>query len=264
MGKSSGKSTITVMTSETWQDTAEREVWKMAAALILSGGTGTRLGSDIPKQYIEVCGRPVISYCIEQLSRHEKIDAIQIVAAVQWHETIRECLNKYDKNRKFRGFSFPGGNRQLSIYNGLTDIRAYAGDSDTVLIHDAARPLLSLRMITDCLESVRGHDGAVPVLPMKDTVYQSVDGKKISSLVNRSEIYAGQAPEAFKIGPYHEANRKLLPDKILTINGSTEPAVMAGMDMVMIPGDEGNFKITTAEDLERFREVIGQRNKTGV
>lgn len=234
----------------------------MAVALILSGGNGTRLGSDIPKQYIEIYDRSVISYSIEQLSCHEKIDGIQIVAAVQWHEKIAACLKKYDRNRMFRGFSAPGANRQLSIYNGIMDIRTYADDSDIVLIHDAARPRLSARMISECLDAVQGHDGVVPVLPMKDTVYQSLDGKTISALVNRSEIYAGQAPEAFKIGTYYEANRRLFPDKILKVNGSTEPAVMAGMDMVMIAGDEENFKITTREDLERFREIIKQRSKT--
>ncbi|MDE7206535.1 MAG: 2-C-methyl-D-erythritol 4-phosphate cytidylyltransferase [Lachnospiraceae bacterium] len=234
----------------------------MAIALILSGGNGTRLGADIPKQYIEVYNRPIISYCVERLSCHEGIGGIQIVAAPQWREAIQECLKKYDGDKKFRGFSAPGENRQLSIYNGLTDIRRYADDSDIVLVHDAARPLLSAQMITDCLNAIQGHDGVVPVLPMKDTVYQSTNGKKINALVRRSEIYAGQAPEAFRIGAYYEANRRLCPDKILTINGSTEPAVMAGMDVVMIPGDEGNFKITTAEDLKRFREIIKTNRRT--
>lgn len=236
----------------------------MAAALILSGGNGTRLGSDIPKQYIKIHGRSVISYCIECLCAHGGIDALQVVAAAQWHGTVRECLEKYDTDGKFRGFSAPGENRQLSIYSGLTDIRKYADDSDVVLVHDAARPLLSAQMVTDCLEAVRGHDGVVPVLPMKDTVYRSTDGRKISALVERSEIYAGQAPEAFRIGAYYEANRRLLPDRILAVNGSTEPAVMAGLDMVMIAGDEGNFKITTAEDLRRFGELVSRRTVEGV
>lgn len=233
----------------------------MTVALILSGGNGMRLGVDIPKQYIEVYNRPVIAYCIEQLSHHERIDGIQIVAIPQWRGTVLEWLKQYDTNKKFRGFSIPGESRQLSIYNGLRDIRKYADDFDMVLIHDAARPLLSAQMITDCLRAADGHDGVVPVLPMKDTVYRSMDGKRISALVNRSEIYAGQAPELFVLGKYYEANRRLLPDTILTINGSTEPAVMAGLDIVMIPGDEGNFKITTKEDLERFRNVLIQRQQ---
>ncbi len=233
----------------------------MGNALILSGGTGNRLGTEIPKQYIKVGGRPIISYCIEQLSCHERIDSIQIVAAQSWHQTILDCLEKYDIKRKFRGFSKPGETRQLSIYHGVEDIKRYTEDSDVVLIHDAARPLLSAQMITDCLSAVIGHDGVLPVLPMKDTVYQSVDGRKISALLNRSEIFAGQAPELFRIGLYYEANKRLYPEQIRTINGSTEPAVMAGMDIIMIPGDEGNFKITTKDDLERFCELIKQKNE---
>ena len=148
---------------------------------------------------------------------------------------------------------------QLSILNGLKDIREYAKDSDYVFIHDAARPLLTEKQITDCIAGAFGHDGVLPVLPMKDTVYSSTDGKKISALLNRSEIYAGQAPEMFQLGSYYEANCRLLPDKIWQINGSTEPAILAGLDVVMIPGDEGNFKITTKEDLERFRKILDDK-----
>ena len=225
----------------------------MNIALILSGGTGTRLGADIPKQYIEVNGRPIIGWSIRQLSAHPKIDGIQIVADALWQDSIKTWLEAEDGNRKFRGFSSPGANRQLSIWNGLQDIRRYASDEDLVLIHDAARPMLSEDLISDCLDAAAGHDGVLPVLPMKDTVYASRDGKQVTSLLNRSEIFAGQAPEVFVLGKYYEANKVLLPERILNINESTEPAIMAGMDIAMISGDEGNFKITTAEDLERFR-----------
>ncbi len=91
---------------------------------------------------------------------------------------------------------------------------------------------------------------------MKDTVYFSEEGKKIDSLLNRSQIFAGQAPEVFRLGRYYEANQVLLLEKILTINGSTEPTILAGMDVVMIAGDEGNFKITTKADLERFQSML--------
>ena len=225
-------------------------------ALLLSGGTGTRLGSDIPKQYMEAGGRPVISYSIGCLAAHERIDGIQIVAEPVWEEKIEKWVEEAGARGKFRGFSSPGKNRQLSILHGLEDILNYADEEDCVFIHDAARPMLSDRQITDCLDGICGYDGVLPVLPMKDTVYSSADGKKITALLNRAEIYAGQAPEIFRLGAYYEACRKLLPERILHINGSTEPAVMAGLNVAMIPGDERNFKVTTKEDLERFRKII--------
>lgn len=228
----------------------------MNIALLLSGGTGTRLDSDIPKQYIEVCNRPIISYSLERLALHSLIAAIQIVADQDWQEQIADWLIAAELNPKFKGFSSPGENRQLSILNGLEDIKRYAEDSDCIFIHDAARPLLSEKQITDCLNAAEGHDGVIPVLPMKDTVFASQDGRSIQALLNRNEIYAGQAPEVFCLGSYYEANISLLPDQILKINGSTEPAVLAGLDITMIPGDEKNFKITTKEDLARFIRIV--------
>lgn len=229
---------------------------KMNIALLLSGGTGVRLGESIPKQYLSVEGRPVIAYAMEKLFYHENINAVHIVAEPAWQGEIRKWISLYDHAEKFQGFCLPGVNRQLSILQGLEDIKGYADNRDCIFIHDAARPLLSEHQITECLKAVRGHDGVIPVLPMKDTVYTSKDGKTISALVKRNEVFAGQAPEVFRLGKYYEANRRLLPDKILQINGSTEPAIMAGMDIAMIPGDEGNFKITTKMDLERFECVV--------
>ncbi len=233
----------------------------MNIALILSGGTGSRAGTDIPKQYIPVAGRAILTYSIGVLSAHPDIDGIHIVAAASWREAITAWLADCDRAKKFRGFSEPGANRQLSIYNGLLDIKACADDADRVLIHDAARPLLTAETVSACLAAADGHEGVIPVLPMKDTVYGSTDGKTIDTLLDRTEIFAGQAPEVFRLGAYLDANRRLLPDRILEINGSTEPAVMAGMDMVMIPGDERNFKITTGGDLERFRRLVEERKE---
>lgn len=228
----------------------------MNVAVILAGGTGTRMGLEIPKQYYEVNGKAVISYCLHTFFAHEEIDAVQIVADEMWHGYIMQQLLGLPYHEKFRAFSAAGENRQLSIYNALVDIRGYASENDTVVIHDAARPCVSAAQIADCLKAAEGHDGTLPVLPMKDTVYLSEDGKRVSSLLNRGMVFAGQAPETFVLGKYYEANRRLLPDSIFKINGSTEPAVMMGMDIAMIPGDERNFKITTAADLERFREIV--------
>lgn len=224
----------------------------MNIALVLAGGTGTRLGADIPKQYIEVRGKMIIDYCLETMEHSNDIAEVWIVADEMW----REHIKKVDK---FKGYACPGRNRQLSIYNGLKAIEESLADKEkevNVLIHDAARPFLTEKLIRECVNAVDGHDGVLPVLPMKDTVYYSEDGKVISSLINRDKVYAGQAPELFRLQPYIQANEALLPDKILLVNGSTEPAIMAGMDIVMIPGDENNYKITTKTDMKRFTEMM--------
>lgn len=224
----------------------------MVVALILAGGTGTRLGADIPKQYIEINGKPIIAYCLDVFLQHADIDYIQVVADELWHEYIAQ----YVQGEKMRGFSRPGENRQLSIYHGLCDIQKYGTYTDVVIVHDAARPNVSSDMITECIAAAQEHDGAIPVLPMKDTIYFSENGSAISTLIPREKLYAGQAPEAFKLGKYIMANEALFPDRIKSINGSTEPAIISHMDMVMIKGDERNFKITTPADLERFKRMI--------
>jgi len=226
----------------------------MNIAIVLSGGRGSRLGSDIPKQYMEVGGRMIISYCLLSLFEHKKIDGVIIVAEREYEVSILDSIPDLNK---FIGFAEPGENRQMSIYNALVKLKEKVSDRDVVVIHDAARPNLSTKMISSLIDDIEGYDGVLPVLPMKDTVYYSDNGESISSLMDRSKVYAGQAPEAFIYGKYVEANEVLLPDRILDIKGSTEPAIKHGMNIKMIPGDENNYKITTKADLEKFRREKG-------
>lgn len=236
----------------------------MNIALVLAGGTGSRLGANTPKQYLEVDNRMIISYCMETFLVSDYIDKIQIVADRNWHEIVgkeMDALESTTGKNKFCGFSDPGANRQLSIYNGLRDILEYADTEDKVMVHDGARPLLSETLIEKCFIAGEGHDGVMPVLPMKDTVYMSEDGKVVSKLLKRENIFAGQSPEVFVLGKYYDACEMLLPDRIMSINGSTEPAIMAGMDIAMVDGDENNFKITTTVDLEKFCNIIKSRTQ---
>lgn len=299
-------------------------------AIILSGGTGSRMNMDIPKQYVRVGGRMIITESVIPFARCSLIDGIQIVAEKQWQDNI---LKEYAENMKsissgapdkdadtehskmalpykFKGFSAPGANRQLSILNALRDLRKNMDDDDIVIIHDAARPFVTVKMITSYITAINDsspkspadslskppkssadsldnaskastgilnnteisgmhnhsegynrihHDGVMPVIPMKDTVYYSDNGSSVSRLLDRDRIFAGQAPEVFRYGKYLDACEKLMPDSIMDIRGSTEPAIMAGMDIVMVPGDERNFKITTIEDMERYREIVDGR-----
>lgn len=232
----------------------------MNIVIILAGGIGTRLGGKIPKQYIEINKKPILGYCLDKFFENDVVDAIHIVADVSWHEYIRTYMEGSKFISKWKGFSRPGQNRQYSILNALEDVSKYASDNDYIMIHDSVRPLISDSFITCCFERVKGHAGLIPVLQMKDTVYYSEDGNKISSLIKRNAVFRGQAPEVFKFKKYYDANKMLLPEKIFSINGSTEAAILYGMDVIMVEGDERNFKITTQEDLERFKQIINIQN----
>lgn len=229
----------------------------MNIAIILAGGTGTRLGTDIPKQYIEVLGKPIISYCLDKFEKHSHIDKIVIVASEMWHDYITTCIQKYCVT-KFSGYAPAGSSRQHSIVNGLIKAKSIGADqNDNIIIHDAARPNVSKTIITQCLDGIFGYDGVMPVLPVKDTIYLSEDGKKISSLLNRDQLYAGQAPESFKFGKYFEINNKLTENDLSKVRGSSEIAYRYGLKIHMIQGDEHNYKITTKEDLNKFIREIG-------
>lgn len=236
----------------------------MNHAIVLSGGTGTRTGADMPKQYVRAEGYMMVTHALRALLLTDRVDKVYIVCTDEWRDDILNDVKEAGLNEgKIAGFAKPGDTRQLSIFNGLnyiieenrsgnTDISGTEGSVDTVLIHDAARPFLTEDLLGRCYDALEGHDGVMPVLPMKDTVYLSNDGSNISGLIDRSTVFAGQAPELFCLMPYYEANLRLLPDAILKINGASEPAVMAGMKIAMIQGDEKNKKVTTTQDLREF------------
>ncbi len=228
----------------------------MNIAIILSGGTGTRMGLSTPKQYVKVNDKPIIQYCLDTILNHKTVDYAVIAVADDWVDFVRECVERSASGKPVY-YSKPGETRQGSIINALKVAKEKgAAHEDIVLIHDAARPLLTSQLITECFQACKNADAVLPVIPVKDTVYMSKDGQIIDSLLERKTLWNGQAPEAFRFGSYYEANMKLTSDELLRITGSTEVSYRAGLKCVLIPGDTNNFKITTQEDLSNFESMV--------
>lgn len=231
----------------------------MNIAIILSGGVGSRMGMTVPKQYVSVCNRPVISFCLQTFFEDERTDAIVIGVADEWKAFVSEQIEIFSPAKPVY-YSEPGETRQYTIYNALKVVSENGfGSDDIVLIHDAARPLLSHELIGRCYDGCMEADGVMPVIPVKDTIYLSEDGSHIQSLLNRSHLWAGQAPEAFRLGKYIDVHDRMSREELLKINGSTEIAFKAGLECRMIEGDPMNFKITTPEDLSNFESIIRNR-----
>jgi len=225
-------------------------------AIILAGGVGSRMDSAaVPKQYLMMQDRPIIDYCLREFQRHELIDNIIIVADPRWYDFIEKWL-QISCITKFAGFALPGETRQYSILNGLEFIKTNYPKTTNVIIHDAARPLVSEEIITACLSGLDHADGVMPVLPIKDTCYQSIDGKTICGFLPRMQIFAGQAPEAFRFPQYLELHYSMEKGELLQISGSSELAYKCGMKVQMVPGTERNFKITTKDDLMHFAQHL--------
>lgn len=234
----------------------------MNTAIILAGGVGSRMGVDRPKQFLMVQDKPVISYCFDIFQKHSEIDNIVVVVNDKWKPFVEEYAQKYGV-AKICGFAPAGKTRQHSIFNGLKCINENAPNSDIVIVHDAARPLVSDKIISDCIKGATDYDGAMPVISVKDTVYQSSDGKSIDKLLKRSELFAGQAPESFKFKKYFKIHNDVSDDEIGATAGSSEIAYRHGMEIRMVEGSERNLKITTIEDLETFETILKGENIIG-
>ncbi len=229
----------------------------MNIALILSGGVGNRMKMNIPKQYVEVDGKPIILYTLKKFQNSPEIDKIVITADKLWMEKIYNWI-KQERIDKFYDFAISGKSRQESVLNGLNVCMEISMDinNDNVMIHDAVRPFVSNDLIKECFRQLEKHDGCMPVLPVYDTTYLSQDGRHITKLLDRNMLFSGQAPEAFNLYKYAKINRNTPKEILCKVKGSSEIAYQNGFDIALIPGEDNNFKLTTPLDMERFRVII--------
>lgn len=238
----------------------------MNVALLLAGGAGLGISSDVPKQYIRVNRKMLITYSLETLTASSHIDEIQIVAEHEWREyIIADCKEHGINTDKIKGFAIPGFNRQASILNGLQNIlREKNGqvdinnieEDDNVLIHDASRPLITTRQIDDCFGKMSdGYDGVIPVLFRENAFCVGDNENNVSERIY-GKISERQTPELFHLKKYYQANMELMPDKLKKIRNSVEPAIMAGMNLDVVPGDKNSFEVITQEDLDRFISIF--------
>lgn len=234
---------------------------KMNYAIILSGGIGSRMKMEgVPKQYLEVNGRPIILYTLEKFDLADSVDKVVIVANPLWQEQLTKWMDQYGLSKKFAGYASQGECRQESILNGLLKCVELSdgNENNNVIIHDAVRPCLSVDLIDQCLKMLDEYDGCMPVIPVSDTTYFSEDGNTITKLLERQKLYSGQAPEAFRLKEYYDINKNASKEELMASKGTTEIAFAHGMNIRLIPGESGNFKITTKSDLERLETVLKQ------
>ena len=228
----------------------------MNIAVILSGGSGTRMGLSIPKQYVEIKGKMVIEYCFDTFLSLSSIDVLLICLANEWMPLVKEVLMNHPTSKPVF-FAESGSTRQETVINAMEAINKLGvDDDDIVLIHEAARPLISDKVICRCLAAMEYAEVALPVVPVKNTTYMSCDGKSVDSIPDRKMLWSGQAPEVFRFGSYYNVLKRNGTGELLTLTGGTEAAFKAGLKCVLVEGEEFNIKITTPTDLAIFEKIL--------
>lgn len=224
----------------------------MVSALIFAGGVGRRMKSeDIPKQFLEVDGKPIIVRTIEHFSTHEMVDKIVVVCLETWIEEFQKNIIKY--NLKKIDTVLPGGETGYqSIHKGLMEIAKKAAGDDIVLICDGVRPMLSEALITTCIQEARKYETAVPVTPSIDSVLYSDDGSTCTKNCERKKIFITQAPQGYTMERILEAHR-LAEERGIESVSSADLLLELGQEVHIFQGIRENIKVTTQEDLNSLR-----------
>ncbi|MCR5532478.1 MAG: 2-C-methyl-D-erythritol 4-phosphate cytidylyltransferase [Paludibacteraceae bacterium] len=220
-------------------------------AVILAGGTGSRVGGNTPKQLLPLeDGRSILEHSVDAFEAAECIDEIAIVMHSDWiAEAQRLCLqNSWQKVQHI----IPGGNeRWESSWKAIEEIRCQKSDV-SLWFHDAARPFVSQRILTDVAAALKEHEAVTVAVPVTDTLYRVAENK-VESIPSRAEYMRAQTPQAFHLNVIAEAFERALKsgDIIATDDAGIVNKYMPEVPIYIVPGEETNKKITYKEDLKR-------------
>ena len=227
----------------------------MNIAIILAGGTGSRMGADKPKQFIEVDGRTVIERCIDAFEVAPGIDEIAVVMHPQWTALMHEVA-EHNQWKKLKKILEGGSERYMSSLNAIAAYIDYPDDTN-LLLHDAARPWVSQEVIARTVQALTHHEAVAVGIPSTDTVWevrQDFDkqlSKFIVRIPERSSMWRAQTPQAFRLPLIRDAYQHALQDPQFhaTDDCGVVRNYLPGTKIIIVPGEEQNRKITFKEDL---------------
>lgn len=221
----------------------------MIHAMLFAGGVGARMNSaDIPKQFIEVDGKPIIIRTLEKFARHPMVDDIVVACLEDKIDFLWDLIEKFHI-QKVVSIVKGGATGYQSIHNGLVEVQKYSKDSDIVLICDGVRPLISAELISNCIEAAQKYETAVPVTPSIDSVLESKDGVNCCKNYPRGEMFITQAPQGYTMKKIMWAHDEAEKRGINNPTSSSELLIELGETVHIFIGDRENIKVTTPEDL---------------
>lgn len=236
----------------------------MNIALIFAGGTGQRMNSKTkPKQFLELHGKPIIIYTLENFEQHPDIDGIVVVCLSGWIDYLKKLLDKFSIT-KVTHIVEGGRSGQGSIFNGLKTIHKNYPEDSVVLIHDGVRPLINEQLITDNIECVRKNGSAISVSPAIETITVKSENNKVGEIIERGRCELAKAPQSFFLKDIYAAHLKAQSDKYTKAIDSATLMRHYGHELYSVESSPENIKITSPSDFYIFRAIVDAKENSQI
>lgn len=229
----------------------------MNIAIVIAGGSGHRMGQDIPKQFINVYDKPVIIYTLESFQKHPQIDAIEVVCIDGWHDVLKAYAKQFGIT-KLKWVVNGGQTGQESIRNGVYNLEGVLKDDDIVIIHDGIRPLVDESVLSDVILKCNRYGNAVTSLPYNEQIFVIDDEISTVKYIPRETLRRVSTPQAYKFGKVDRAYHEAFEKKIGIYGSSYTNTMMVelGERLYFAAGSDKNIKLTTKDDLEMFKAYL--------
>ncbi len=231
-------------------------------AIIIAGGTGTRMGLNVPKQFVNVKNRPILCYTLESFQNHPLIDEIEVVCIEGWEDDVWSYKEKYGIN-KLKWIVKGGSTCQESIRNGVYNLEGIADPDDNIIVHDGIRPLVESSILDDLINKCNQYGNAVSSLPYNEQIFLVDDEISTVKYIPRETLRRVSTPQCYKYKLLLDKYREAF-EKQIGIYGSSYTNTMMvelGVRLYFAKGSDRNIKLTTPGDLEVFEAMIGKTNE---
>lgn len=232
-------------------------------AIILAGGSGKRMGQDIPKQFINVNDKPILIYTLESFQNHPKVDEIIVVCKEGW-ESILQAYAKQFNITKLTHLAKPGETSQESIYHGVQEAEKIAQKDDIVVIHDGVRPLVEEDVLSDVIATCEKYGNGVTSLPYNEQIFRvdEEDETTTTEYIPRDRLRRVSTPQAYKFGELNDAYKEAYSKNIGVGSSSYANTMMVelGKKLHLASGSDRNIKLTTTSDIELFAAILKTKN----
>jgi 2-C-methyl-D-erythritol 4-phosphate cytidylyltransferase len=231
----------------------------MNYAVIIAGGTGNRMGQDIPKQFINVYDKPVLIYTLEGFQQHPLIDAIEVVCIKGWEKVVEAYANQFNIT-KLQLITSAGNSAQESIRNGIYNLEGKVSPDDNIIIHDGIRPLVDASVLSDVIEKCNEYGNGVTSMPYNEQIFiiNPENAETTKEYIPRETLRRVSTPQAYKFDKLLWAYRKAYEEEIGIYGSSYTNTMMVklGETLHFAKGSDKNIKLTTKDDLELFKAYL--------